>query len=356
VPARGSPLPRYLLAAYVLLVVYASLHPFSGWRGQGLSPFAFLDAPWPRYLTNFDIGANVIAYVPLGALGLLALPRPWRTLLAVVLVTAGGASVSLMLEAAQSYLPSRIPSSLDVAWNSVGTAMGALLALYLVPGLLDAKPLRRLRQTAQPGALADAGLVLLAMWLFTQLDPTTLLFGTGDLRRFVQVEIGRARVPGFFVTVETLIAAANAAATGMLASAMLRDRGQAGVGVLLLVGAALCVRTAAFAILMRAEDVLAWLTPGAAQGLLAGLILALLALALPRTVQLSIAAVLLMAATVLVNLAPPNPYVAATLKVWEQGHFLNFNGLTRIVSAAWPFVAIGYAIALAGRTGRNAAQ
>ena len=31
---RPSPLARYLLLAYVLLVIYASLHPFSGWRDQ----------------------------------------------------------------------------------------------------------------------------------------------------------------------------------------------------------------------------------------------------------------------------------------------------------------------------------
>jgi len=32
---RPSPLARYLFVAYVFLVVYASLHPFSGWRDQG---------------------------------------------------------------------------------------------------------------------------------------------------------------------------------------------------------------------------------------------------------------------------------------------------------------------------------
>ena len=113
--------------------------------------------------------------------------------------------------------------------------------------------------------------------------------------------------------------------------------------------AALAVKTAALAILMRAENVLAWLTPGAQLGLLVGVVLALLALALPRTARLALAAVLLMAATVLVNLVPPNPYLAATLKVWQQGHFLNFNGLTRLVSALWPFMALGYLIYLASR-------
>ena len=72
-------------------------------------------------------------------------------------------------------------------------------------------------------------------------------------------------------------------------------------------------------------------------------------MALPRAARLAIAAVLLMAATVLVNLTPPNPYLADTLKVWQQGHFLNFNGLTRLVSALWPFAALGYLMFLATR-------
>jgi hypothetical protein len=82
-------------------------------------------------------------------------------------------------------------------------------------------------------------------------------------------------------------------------------------------------------------------------GLVGGIALAMVALWLPRTARLALAAMLLMAATVLVNVAPPNPYFAATLKVWEQGHFLNFNGLTRLVSAAWPFAALGYLVYLA---------
>jgi hypothetical protein len=72
---------------------------------------------------------------------------------------------------------------------------------------------------------------------------------------------------------------------------------------------------------------------------------------LPRIARLAIAAVLLMGATVLVNLSPLNPYTAAMLKLWEQGHFLNFNGLTRLVSALWPFAALAYLVLLAARGG-----
>jgi hypothetical protein len=58
-----------------------------------------------------------------------------------------------------------------------------------------------------------------------------------------------------------------------------------------------------------------------------------------------------MAATVMVNLAPPNPYFTATVRLWHQGQFLNINGVTRVVSAAWPFLALGYLIFLASRRG-----
>jgi hypothetical protein len=150
-----------------------------------------------------------------------------------------------------------------------------------------------------------------------------------------------------FVSVEAAIASANLVAVALIASAVIRP--QAPVLRLMagLLAAALGVKTLALAILMQDEHALAWLTPGAQQGLAAGIAIALLALRLPRTARLVLAAMLLMAATVLVNLAPPNPYFAETLKVWAQGHFLNFNGLTRLVSAAWPFAALGYLVYLA---------
>src|SRR5690606_5845131 len=57
-----------LAGAYVLLVVYASLYPFANWRDQQIPPWDFLFAEWPRYWTAFDLGANVVGYIPLGFL------------------------------------------------------------------------------------------------------------------------------------------------------------------------------------------------------------------------------------------------------------------------------------------------
>ena len=345
---RESQLPRFFLAVYVLLVVYATLYPLNGWREPGGPAFAFLAAPWPRYVTAFDLAANFFGYLPYGLLCVLALIRRRGAAVSVTLAVVTGAVLSLLLETAQSFLPPRIPSNIDVLANVAGVAGGGIAAAWFAPWLLGGGPLRRLRAHALvPGAAADLGLALLGLWLLAQLNPATLLFGSGDLRDLVASAAGEPHKAEIFVSIEAAITAMNLAAVVVLASAGTRPGAPVRRLAILLVVVALAVKTFAFAILMHAEHVFAWLTPGAQLGLAAGVALAAVALWLPGAARLALAAVLLMGATVLVNLAPPNPYFAATLKVWEQGHFLNFNGLTRLVSAAWPFAALAYLVYLA---------
>jgi VanZ family protein len=345
---RGSPLVRFLLVVYVLLMVYATLYPLAGWRDPGVSLLDFVTAPWPRYVTVFDLTVNFLGYLPYGLLCVLVVhPRLGGTA-AVSIAIVSGSLLSLSLETAQNFLPARIPSNLDIVANIAGVAAGALAGASFAPALLGGGPLQRLRAEAlAPGTAADLGLTLLGLWLFAQLNPATLLFGTGDLRILVAGPAGERYGAELFVSVEAAIAAANLTAVALLASAGVRPGAPVLRLLFALLAVALVVKTLAFMILMHAEHVLVWLTPGAQLGLAAGIAMSLAALRLPRAVRLVFAAVLLMAATVLVNLAPPNPYLAETLKVWEQGHFLNFNGLTRLVSAAWPFAALGYLVYLA---------
>ncbi len=348
---RASPLARLLFVVYTLLVAYASLYPFSGWLHAGISPFAFLTAPFPRYITVFDITANLLGYLPFGLLCVHALYPQVRGPAAVAVAGLSAVLLSIGLESAQSFLPTRFPSNVDALCNTLGALAGAALGVRYAPLLLEGGPLRRRRaETFQGGILADVGLVLIGLWLFTQLNPAMLLFGAGDLRDLLAAS-GSAHKPGLFVFIEALTAAANLVAVALLLSAIVTPGRSTSLLIVGLVLLALAVKTAAFAILMQAENVLAWLTPGAQRGLAGGIIAALLAAKLPRALQLVLAAVLLMAATVLVNLAPANPYFAATLKVWQQGHFLNFNGLTRLVTTLWPFAALAYLIWLASQRG-----
>jgi VanZ family protein len=337
------PLARILLGVLALLTAYATLFPLEGWRNPGVSPFAYLSAPWPRHITRFDVAVNVLGYLPFGALAAAALHPRIRGVPAFVAGSAAALGLSLVLEALQSYLPARFPSNLDVVCNLAGGVTGAAFAARFGPRLFAEGPFGRLRHRVfLAGGVIDLGLALVALWLFTQLNPATLLFGAGDLRELLGAADARGHRPEFFIAIEAVTAGANLVAAALLFSALCPPAAPVRLLLAALVGAALAVKTAAFAILMRAEDVLAWLTPGAQIGLLGGMALALVLVALPRVARLVLAAILIMAATVLVNLTPPNPYLSESLKVWQQGHFLNFNGLTRVVSALWPFAALGW--------------
>jgi VanZ family protein len=347
---RRSPLARYLLLAYVLLVIYASLHPFSGWRDHGVGPFAFLAGALPRYITAFDLVTNFAAYLPLGFFALLALHPRVRGTLALTASGLAGCFLSLALEALQTYLPSRIPSNLDLATNGLGAFSGAALALRFGVGLLDSGRIHMLRHRwFLEGHQYDLGLVLLALWLFTQLNPETLLFGNGDLRGLFEPPPAALHPAEVFIQMEMSVAACNLIAVGLFLSCLMQDGRPLRLLLLALLAWALALKTVAVGVLLKAQNVFAWLTPGAFLGLIGGALVLMLAVALPRAARLALAGLLLMAATVLVNLAPENPYFANALQQWPQGYFLNFNGVTHLVSLAWPFVALPYLMLLAPR-------
>ena len=191
--------------------------------------------------------------------------------------------------------------------------------------------------------------MLLALWLFTQLNPETLLFGNGDLRGLLEHPSAVLHPAEVFIRMEAAVAACNLIAIGLFLSCLTQnDRPLRRLLLALLLGA-LALKTVAVGVMLKAQNVFAWLTPGALLGLAGGALGLMLAMALPRAARLALTGLLLMAATVLVNLAPENPYLANALQQWPQGYFLNFNGLTHLVSLAWPFAALFYLMLLAPR-------
>lgn len=342
-------LPRYLACAYLVLIVYASLHPFSGWRDSGLPPLFFLDAGWPRYWTFFDLSINVFAYLPLGFFLALTLRRlPGRLTPVVAALLLGGLS-SLGLESAQTWLPARVASNLDLACNTAGAGIGALLTLRHGERFFDAIAQLHQRLLA-PVRHAELGLVLTGLWLLTQLSPETILFGSGDLRYLLDITPPLAYAAPAFFALETGIIISNTLAIGLIVRALLADRSSSYVALFAFFVVALLIRTLAAAVLVDPLDAFAWLTPGATLGLLAGGSLLTIALLLPAALRIALAGLALMAATVLVNITPPNPYSAAALATWRQGHFLNFNGLTRLAASLWPFFALPYLTVLGRRS------
>jgi VanZ family protein len=346
---RSTRLPLYLALAYLILISYASLYPFANWRDLGVAPLEFIDAAWPRYWTAFDLSVNVLVYLPLGFLLALALrPLPGGRWSAAIVATLLGSLLSLAVECLQNWLPARVPSNIDIACNVGGTTLGAVLAFCN-----GRRIFRRIGQIQQnllaPIVHVELGLVLLGMWLLTQSSPETLLFGAGDLRSVLQLVPAVPYAAHSFFAIEAAVITANTIVIGLFARTLLADQAAPHLALVGFFVLALAIRTLAAAVLVDPQEAFAWLTPGARLGLLLGGVLLSLMLLLPAPVRIALAGVALMAGTALVNLTPANPYSEAALAAWRQGHFLNFNGLTRWVASLWPFVALPYLTAVARR-------
>jgi hypothetical protein len=233
-----------------------------------------------------------------------------------------------------------VPSNIDLACNAIGAMIGAAAGMNWGRELVDGGRLHRLRvRLVTSGHGADFGLVLLGLWLLAQLNPELLLFGTGDLRALLELPPLPYSAQRFAV-IEAGVAAAGTLAAGLITWSLLRLHHRGLLVALLL--PPLAVKAFASALLVNAAQFAHWITPGNLAGLAGGVVALLAATHLPPLAQRMLAALALLFATALVNLAPENPYLAASLAVWQQGHFLNFNGLTKLVSSLWPFAALPY--------------
>jgi len=338
-------LARTLAVVCTLLVVYASLHPLVGWRGSGVDVLDFVVSPWPRYFTWFDIAVNVAAYVPLGFLLVPALRAGTKPGWAVLFSVAACIVLSLVLEVLQNYLPTRVPSNVDWGSNSAGALVGALAGARWGGAFADHGWLSRWRRRRiVRGRRGDLGLILMGAWLMTQLTPTGMFLGTGDLRSLLDVASPMDYTAHGFLMLETSIAVCGILSSGLIARQNMREPSSWLLGLLLLL--VFLARSLSAALHDGAEESLRWLTPGSLDGAAIGIMALILATQLPIWLQRVTAALALLAATVLVNLAPENPYAVQALGDWQAGQFLNFNGLTRLVSMLWPYAALAYLMTL----------
>ncbi len=217
-------MPLYLAGVYTLLALYGSLYPFTGWRDSGGDPFVFLYASWPRYYTVFDLVVNTLAYLPLGFLWATVLvPRLPGPVVFTVVVVMGGA-LSLGIETTQNFLPSRVPSNLDLACNTLGALLGAAAGLRWGRHLLDGGRLHAWRERRfLVGITGDRGLLLVALWLLTQLNPETFLFGNGNLRGLFDLPAAIDFEAGRFTELEMVTVSAHTLAFALIGSRLARN-------------------------------------------------------------------------------------------------------------------------------------
>ena len=303
-------LAGYVALAYTLVIVYASLQPFTGWRMPPPEVFAFLTAPWPRYITASDIALNVAAYLPLGAMLFYALRPPFSAAFAFILATLLAILLSLLLESVQMFLPIRIASNVDLISNGAGAALGALGAMLLT---LGNNPLAALRvKIVRTGLLGDAGIILIALWIVIQFQPSPLAFGSGNLRDAFRLTPVFMHSSQAYLLGEAAIVALAVTAIGLAISLLLQSRRyslRVMLATLLLTAAAKSVAAVAIA---RTANWFQWLTPGVAAGI------------------------------AIVNLMPDNPYVSVPpfMSSLPPTHLTNFGSIVRLLAQCWPFAVL----------------
>ena len=359
-----------LSQAYVALVFYASLYPFTGWRDQGIAPWAWLASPWPKYWTAFDLGVNITGYMPLGFLLALSFlrrdnPRFARAsnFAAVAVVTLFAALLSFAMESLQSYLPSRVASNLDFGLNVAGALVGALVAAGLErAGAIDRWNLVRSRWFVDD---ARGGLVLLALWPFALLFPASVPFGLGQVLERAEAGLGEwladtpflEWLPVREVELQPLVPAAElmcvtlgALIPCLLAYSVIRSigyRAASGMGVIF-AGVATTALSAALS--WGPAHAWAWLSVPVQVGVAAALLLALLLLPVPRRACAALALLALVLNLSVLNQAPASAYFAHTLQTWEQGRFIRFNGLALWLGWLWPYAALAYVLVRVSRS------
>jgi VanZ family protein len=361
---RSSATP--LAFAWAALVLYASLFPFDGWRwppGQALS--RLLALPWPPWLDIWDLWANLLGYLPLGLIVVVAARRSglgrWAAFGVALLVPS---ALSYATEVTQNFLPGRHPSMKDWAMNSAGATLGALLG-WALHGLGVVGRWGAWRARWFVGESAGA-LALLMLWPVGLLFPAPVPLGLGQVGerlRELALElledvpwaedaylllatppdathlspIGEGLISMFGLLSPCLVAYA-AAEPGWRRVAM-------AFGALVLALAAMTLSTL---LNFGPEHALAWLTPAALPGLIAATVIAAALAPVGRRFAAALGLVALTGLVTLIAQAPSDPYFAQSLQAWEQGRFVRFHGLAQWVGWLWPYAAMAWLLSRLG--------
>ncbi len=163
-----------LLAIIVFLIAFGSLYPFS-FSLAGAGAFERLGELPQAGTTRSDVAANILLYLPLGTCLAWLLAARQGAALAVLGTTLIAAALSFAIEFAQLYETRRVASLADLACNTAGAFIGAVLALAI------ARTRRRLDVSPFAGFLRHpVAAALLFSWIGYRLAPFALVFDTAQ--------------------------------------------------------------------------------------------------------------------------------------------------------------------------------
>lgn len=355
--ASVSYFARVSALIFTLLIIYASLYPFTGWRDMGVHPFSYLTDKLPYYRTYFDIWTNIVGYMPLGMLMIFALYPNLKSYKAFLLTCLFGILLSGSMEAIQTYIPTRVPSILDLMTNACGTLLGAIIGLWTRTYFLKEGFFIHLREKWFISS-ASRGLVVVGLWPLALIYPQNHVFGLGhffplfsdwfstsfdtplDLTT-LWINTFQLRPEAYWLADIIITVSGLTSAVLMLFILLKRQAPRIRI-VISFIMIMVAVKTLSCALLFEPQNDLIWATSGTiAGGILSIPILVGLSFA-PQVIKKKMAIVSLLLGLIVVNFVPDNPYFIETLQTWTQGNFLNFNGAAQFLAILLPFLALWY--------------
>ncbi len=336
----------WLTLAYVLLIIYITLHPVTEIRWSQAPPLGFILKPWTRVgITAFDVWTNIAAYLPLGfGLAWIVPSRQLAVKLMTVLVVAAGLAFSL--ESLQSYSPQRVSSLLDVLCNAAGSGLGALLACAF-KGRHSALG-RWLEHYIAPhrGAIW----AVIGLWAVAQLHPQGWVMMTAPLATLTNTWLPSQVTQGFGMTLNALELRNLEMVSCVVAVSSILALLRLGLNRHLTVLARVWIVLLGATLLIIWQILSYWIQYGwgewrllASDGLIdaawvmVGLFVAYAVLPSPWVVVGAVVSLALH--TALAQMLPAHPYIA-NAALWQQGRLAHVHGLTGLVSALWPILAL----------------
>jgi VanZ family protein len=343
---------RQAVVAYAFLLFYGSLYPFK-WAARTEPLFGFLLHPGSAYLERGDLVQNVLVYMPFGLLLALWWARRHRYWTALPLAVAAGTLFSVCAEIVQLWLPARVSSAADVAMNLLGTLCGALLAGLLRHDTHSGARLQAWRDGwFARGAIANTGLVVVALWLLAETSPLMPVVGLWRWKQALMPLYFQLRGWMPLSLVLLLCLTCNYAALGLLLRTLIKP-GKPwwrlyGALLLAVLACQVCIDGHALRLEEAAGAALSW-------PLLA--LLALLPGALgrlgqaPQSAQSAQAARAACTAIALLALAMAAAELAPGHGGWRgggfnwvpfRGHMRSLQGFTNILEFLWPFMGMAW--------------
>jgi VanZ family protein len=227
---------------YVLLIIYGSLYPLSGWSDPHISMFSFLTEPTPLHISSADVLTNFVAYLPLGILLTVTFCLQWAAG-SVLLATCLGGFLSFVMESVQTFLPSRTSSKVDLLVNILGTLAGALIGLAFRETSVIRVGLRQARDAwFEPGAATDVAICAAMVWVGSQLSPFVPSMDVSSIADGLRpLRLGLA-IPGSLSPLRVASYALNIAGLGLLIAVVARQKRSARLVFLAAAGIVLCIK------------------------------------------------------------------------------------------------------------------